>query len=312
MSLKTSRLILTKWKKYIYLIMFCVFNNYLNANSKIDMDLWKAECYDENSRLQQTIAQNFLSLLQNQFSLQPNAFLLDIGCGNGRITSSILNNYAEIRILGVDASADMINFANNHFGNSQVKFCVDKAEELNTIQSESIDAITSFSCLHWVFDHKGAFQRMYDVLKPAGWLGCMFAAETGFDDPIDYAFAQAMQEEPWRDYFKEPVAQVGWNIAQPKNIKKQLEEVGFQVVLLDVQNFDYYFESSVAFENWILASAQQLKLLPLEFQRSCAARIAELYLKATSERQPLNGQCIYQVDAFMLMAVKPDKIKFNN
>lgn len=270
------------------------------------MDLWKAECYDENSRLQQTIAQNFLNLLQKEFSLQPNAFLLDIGSGNGRITASILNSYANIQILGVDASADMVNFANNHFGNSHVTFCVDRAEELKTIQSNSIDAITSFSCLHWVFDHKSAFQRMYDALKPAGWLGCMFAAETGFDDPLDHALAQAMQEKPWVDYFKDPIAQVGWNIVKPKNVKKQLEEIGFQIVLMDVQNFDYYFENSTSFENWILACAQQLKLLPLELQRSCAARIAELYLNASSEKQPLNGRCIYQVDSFMLMAVKPE------
>lgn len=286
-----------------------LFANFLNAsNLEVDMDLWKAECYDENSRLQQTIAQNFLNLLKNQFSLQPDAFLLDLGCGNGRITTSILNSFDSIRILGIDASADMISFANNHFGNSQVMFSVDNVEKLKTIQSNSVDAITSFSCLHWVFDHESAFQRMYDVLKPMGWLGCMFAAETGFDDPLDGAFAQAMEEKPWADYFKAPVAEVGWNIVQPESTKKQLERIGFQVVLMDVQNFNYYFQNSKAFENWILACAQQLKLLPNELQKSCAARIANLYLEATSEQQPSNSQCIYQVDAFMLMAVKPDRV----
>ncbi len=271
-----------------------------------DMDLWKAESYDENSRLQQTIAQNFLDLLRKQFKFtKPDPLLLDIGCGNGRITSSILDTYKGIRILGVDASADMIGFASKHFGSDQMAFYVDRAEELRTISSETIDAITSFSCLHWVFDQKSSFQRMHDVLKPCGWIGLMFAAETGFDDPIDHAFAQALQEEPWQGFFKEPTTQADWNITKPETIKKQLEEIGFQIVSMDVQNFDYYFESLLIFENWILACAQQLKILPPDLQLSCAKRIAELYLKATSHRQPLNQQCIYQVDAFMLMAIKP-------
>ena len=271
-----------------------------------DMELWQAESYDENSRLQQTIAQNFLTLLQGQFEFtKSNPLLLDIGCGNGRITSSILDSYKGIRILGVDASADMISFADKHFGSDRMAFCVDRAEELKTIPSESIDAITSFSCLHWVFDQQSAFQRMHNVLKPGGWIGLMFAAETGFDDPIDHAFAQTMQEEPWQSYFKEPMIQADWNIVKPSTIKKQLEEIGFQIISMDVQNFDYYFESPLIFENWILASAQQLKILPSDLQVSSAKRIAELYLEATSHRQPLNQQCIYQVDAFMLMAIKP-------
>lgn len=275
------------------------------TETELPMDLWEAESYDENSRLQQTIAKNFLNLLHKQFSLKPNSLLLDIGSGNGRITNSILNTYADIQILGIDSSVDMVQYANENFGSARVKFRVDRAEELKTIQSTSVDAIASFSCLHWVFDQKSTFQRMYEVLKPSGWAGLMFAAETGFKDYLDDAFDKAMNEDPWRTYFETPAVQAGWNNAKPENIKKQVEEIGFQIVIMDVQNLDYYFENSKAFQNWILASAQQLKLLPQELQGGCAQRIAELYLEATFDRQPLDEQCIYQVDAFMLLLKKP-------
>ncbi len=294
--------------------LVCLPFFFLNASldavsSEKEIELWEADSYDENSRLQETIAQNFLNLLEDQFKFtQETPLLLDIGCGNGRITNTVFNTFPGVQILGIDSSTDMIRFANNHFENPKMTFCVDRAEELSTIQSGSIDAITSFSCLHWVLDQQSAFQKMYQSLKPSGWIGLMFAAETGFDDPIDHAFAQAIQEAPWNNYFQESTVQADWNLSKPENIKKQLEEIGFQIVSMGIQNFDYYFESPLIFQNWILACAQQLKVLPPDLQLSCAKRIAELYLKSTSDRQPSNHQCIYQVDAFMLMAIKPDYV----
>lgn len=270
-----------------------------------DSDLWNAEVYDEHSRLQQDIAHHFFKDLKERFpKLQQGACLLDIGCGNGRITRSVMESYENIQAIGIDSSVDMIQFANAHFATPRLKFMVDKAEELKSIESSSIDAIISFSCLHWVFDQQSAFERMHDVLKPGGWIGLMFAAETGFDDQLDHAFAQAMQEPPWVDYFDEITDQVGWYNAKPSVVKLQLEELGFDSIVTDIDNFDFYFNDQKAFRDWILASAQQLKLLPQSLQESCAERIVNLYLEKTSTHQPQPPQCIYQVDTFKVWGFK--------
>ena len=39
---------------------------------------------------------------------------------------------------------------------------------------------------------------MHKALKPEGWVGLMFAAQTGVDDPLDHAYAQAVHEDPWQ------------------------------------------------------------------------------------------------------------------
>lgn len=286
-------------KKVIIFILF-IFQLICKEN----MELWNGNDYDENSQLQKTIANNFLAIVYQKFSaLKPNSILLDIGCGNGKITRSLLNNFPGITIVGIDSSADMIGFANEHYSNEKVSFYIDKAEELKTITEESIDAITSFSCLHWVKDQYSAFKKMYDALKPGGWMSLMFAAETGFDDPIDHAYAQAINEDTYKKYFLHYTSDVEWYIAKPDNINNKLSEIGFNVIYMDTQNFNYYFRDAESFKNWVLATFQQLKLLPTKkLREDCARRIVDLYLQAT--KQNINEKCYYQVDAFMVMAIK--------
>ncbi len=272
-----------------------------------DTKLWDPDRYDEHSRLQETIANLFLNRLKRRFSLSTeHSYLLDIGCGSGRVSQFILNTFPGVSITGIDTSQEMIDFASRHFQNPRMSFRLDKAEELKSIPTLSMDAITSFSCLHWVQNHPAAFRAMQRVLKPGGWLGVMLAAETGFDDPIDRVYAQAINEEPWKSYFANPIQQLDWNISEPKVLKAQLEECGLKVLDIDALNFDYYFDDRKTFESWISASFQQLKILPKQLQESCSQRIAELYLQVTIEQQPTGKRCIYKIDALMLMAQKSD------
>lgn len=268
------------------------------------MELWKADCYDENSKLQQKIAENFLNLLHERFHRLPtNSLLLDVGCGTGKLAELIQSRFPGIEIVGIDASKEMIAFANLHYANANVSFHQDRAEELKTIDSQSVGAIVSFSCLHWVQDQEAAFRAMYRVLKPGGWMGVMFAAETGVDDPIDRAYAEVIQEAPWADYFKGATSS-DWNIVESKLIKSQVENIGFQIDFMGTQNFDFIFKNKDAFAMWIIACFQQLKALPPELQLSSSARIAERYLHSTSHFQPKGPECAYRVDAFMLTAEK--------
>lgn len=293
-------------QKYVYRGLLLIVLFFLETNAaEGKMELWHARCYDANSQLQKTIAHNFLHRISQQFTLPEGGCLLDIGCGPGRVTASILEVFPQAKVIGIDASEDMINFAKANFASSRITFSLDRAEELKSIQAESIDAVVSFSCLHWVMDQEAAFQKIWTVLKLGGWAGLMFVAETGYEDPIDAAYAQATAENPWQSYFQnKDLQEVNWNTAKLPEIKTQLEKIGFHIVSMDVQNFAYYFESPAMFRNWVLASSQQLKLLPNNLQESCAQRIVDLYLNATSQHNVLDEKCFYRVDACTIMMTK--------
>ena len=71
------------------------------------MTQWDAESYRERSRLQQTMAAEVLQALEVTSSDR----VLDVGCGDGRITSEIASRVPKGYVVGVDASSNMIELA---------------------------------------------------------------------------------------------------------------------------------------------------------------------------------------------------------
>jgi trans-aconitate 2-methyltransferase len=76
------------------------------------MTEWDASEYAKVSALQQKMAAEALSLIH----LEGTERVLDVGCGNGKITAEIAARVPEGSVLGVDVSEEMITFASSHFG----------------------------------------------------------------------------------------------------------------------------------------------------------------------------------------------------
>ena len=69
--------------------------------------LINAEHYKQNSCFQKTLASEVLAY--HQFS--SNDVVLDIGCGDGKITSDMANYIKDGRVLGIDSSLEMVALA---------------------------------------------------------------------------------------------------------------------------------------------------------------------------------------------------------
>ena len=73
---------------------------------------WDASGYGRISGLQQAMAAEVLALLD----LKGSERVLDVGCGNGKVTAEIASRIPEGSVVGVDSSADMIGSARHEFG----------------------------------------------------------------------------------------------------------------------------------------------------------------------------------------------------
>src|SRR5215210_7980785 len=73
---------------------------------------WNPTEYSRQSALQESMAEEVLGLLDVEGSER----VLDVGCGDGRITAQIATRVPRGSIVAVDASKDMIRFASQHFG----------------------------------------------------------------------------------------------------------------------------------------------------------------------------------------------------
>src|SRR5207237_10157913 len=95
--------------------------------------------------------------------------ILDVGCGDGKITAEIACRAARGSVVGVDPSRDMIGFAQSHFGPAtrpNLRFEVADARCL-PFQNE-FDLVVSFNALHWIPEQDAALTSIHSAVISGG------------------------------------------------------------------------------------------------------------------------------------------------
>ena len=88
-----------------------------SAATKTKKDLhWNAADYAANSAVQQTWARELIAQLQ----LRGDEHVLDVGCGDGKVTAEIARAVPRGSATGVDASPQMIDFAKKTFSPCEI------------------------------------------------------------------------------------------------------------------------------------------------------------------------------------------------
>jgi SAM-dependent methyltransferase len=125
---------------------------------------WDTKAYAQNGAFVQDLADGVVEWL----TPQPGERILDLGCGDGRLTERILAAGADV--VGVDASPTMIEAARAR----GIRAVEAKAEELPH-DDAMFDAVFSNAALHWVRDQDAMMAQVHRVLEPRG----RFVAEMG-------------------------------------------------------------------------------------------------------------------------------------
>ncbi len=124
---------------------------------------WDAQHYDKNSQFQYKEGIKALS----QLNIVGNERILDVGCGNGRISAFLAQAVPQGSVIGIDISDNMINFAQDVYKNiSNLSFKQADATKLSF--NKEFDIVVSIACLHWIKDKKAVIQNMEQSLKPKG------------------------------------------------------------------------------------------------------------------------------------------------
>ncbi|HXX17047.1 MAG TPA: methyltransferase domain-containing protein [Candidatus Eremiobacteraceae bacterium] len=122
------------------------------------MTEWDAAKYVRRSSLQESMAQEVLALLQVNGSER----VLDIGCGDGRITAQIAARVPHGSVLGIDASHEMIAFASKRIA-PNLQFQVANAANLHF--HTEFDLIVSINALHWLPDPDPPLHGIRSAMK---------------------------------------------------------------------------------------------------------------------------------------------------
>jgi SAM-dependent methyltransferase len=92
---------------------------------------------------------------------------LDVGCGTGALTQTILERADPRSVVGIDASREYVDYAAAHTPDDRAKFTVADAQDL-TLEPSSVDASVSGLCLNFVPEPARAVAEMCRVTRPGG------------------------------------------------------------------------------------------------------------------------------------------------
>lgn len=221
---------------------------------------WDADTYDRSSEPQQAWASEVLARLED---IAPDATVLDVGCGTGRVTEALLTLVPEGRVLAFDASADMVALARRRLGDRAQVWCQDA---LDLDLDEPVDAILSTATLHWMPDHERLWERLAGALRPGGRLEAQCGGEGNIDRVREVIEAVARESAP------ELVGWSPWVFAGPQTTEARLREAGFTATRCWLEERPTYPRDVTAFVPTSILAAHLVRL-PEERREPFAAAV---------------------------------------
>ncbi len=126
---------------------------------------WDAAEYARRSAAQQGWARE----LMGKLSLGGAETVLDIGCGDGKVTAEIARLLPKGRVVGVDSSIDMIRLARDRFPAAVVPNLGFQVADARALPFDGeFDVAFSNAALHWVKDHVPVLAGVARALKDGG------------------------------------------------------------------------------------------------------------------------------------------------
>jgi trans-aconitate 2-methyltransferase len=234
---------------------------------------WDARTYDRVSDPQFEWGLEVLDRLE----LAGDEYVMDAGCGSGRVTARLLEKLPNGRVLCVDASESMIELAREALGD-RAEYLVSDLLELTV--EEPVDVIFSTATFHWLLDHDRLFARLHAALKPGGRL---VAQCGGVGNVADHAraIATVASRPEYAPYFGE--MRILWNFSSPEETEERLRRAGFEEVRCWLEDKPVQPENAYEFTTTV-TMGPHLSQMPEELHRP----FAEAVLEQTPEPLVLN------------------------
>jgi trans-aconitate methyltransferase len=244
------------------------------------MTEWNASDYNHVSTLQEQLARQEIRRLQ----LSGAERVLDVGCGDGKVTARIADLVPRGSVLGVDPSRNMIDFATQHFATKErpnLRFQVGDARRL-AFQAE-FDVVVSFNALHWVPEQEDALRSIQKALKPGGKaLLRMVPRERGWS--IEYLIEEVRSRPRWAGFFtgfRPPFAHF-----TTEQYRQLAERAGLVVDNIRIEDGSWDFKSYAEFVAFCNATfVEWTQKLPAEERPAFIAEALEHYRAAACPEQ---------------------------
>lgn len=235
---------------------------------------WNAEGYANHSSPQQ----EWGTELFNKLSLEGNERLLDIGCGDGKITIKIAGSLPEGSIVGIDNSGEMIELARRKYPEEDfqnVRFR--QIDARNLLFDGEFDVVFSNAALHWIQNHYPVLQGINRSLKPGGKILLQMGGKGNGAELIGVA-DKLIKSRRWEKYFT--TFTFSYAFYTPEQYQHWLKKVGLQPIRTELIPKMISHDSPDAMMAWLeKVFIPYLELIPKAKRRHFLNELIEKYVE---------------------------------
>jgi len=201
--------------------------------------------------------------------------IVDLGCGPGELTATLLERWPTARISGVDTSEEMIERARRKGLSGRLAFEV--CDILSWRAPEPVDLMLANASFHWIEDHRALFDHLLPQLTDCGVFA--FQVPANHTKPSHTILGELCSSPRWRGQL-DGLPRTG--VREPQ---WYLHELGSRALAVDVWQTTYFhvLEGDNAVLEWVRGTTLRpvLERLPEEeyeeFLSEYGARLREAY-----------------------------------
>jgi trans-aconitate 2-methyltransferase len=247
---------------------------------------WNSEDYAAHSEAQFQWAREIITKIH----LRGSESVLDIGCGDGKVTALIASLLPAGNVTGIDSSADMIAYAEKRCPRSKysnLSFIRMDATKMSFI--EEFDVVFSNAALHWVPDQVSLLRGVRSALKKPGRLFFQMGGKGNARDIIEI-LEEMVRSDIWKRFFLD----FSWPyiFTSPDEYEGWLRIAGLVPKRLELIPKDMTQEGREGLAGWIRTTWMPITGMVPEDQRDhFISEIIEAYI----DRHPLDKDGIVHV-----------------
>lgn len=121
--------------------------------------------------------------------------VVDLGCGPGHLTETLLRRWPDASVEGVDSSEEMVRDAQARAVPDRLAFTVGDLRDWQP--AEPVDVLVTNATLQWVPGRLSLLPRLLDGVRPGGWFAMQVPGNVA--SPTHTAIAAVCAQPRWRE-----------------------------------------------------------------------------------------------------------------
>lgn len=265
---------------------------------------WNGAYYHQNSSPQLRAA---IKLLQS-LDMTEHKAIVDIGCGSGEVTYAITHLAPLAYVIGTDASASMIEKAENTYGQKpRLSFkLVDAQDESHSFFKEAqFDLAFSSAALLWMPNKQAVFNNIHCILKDGGKMVVKTTQPLAPNHPLSWTMKQLAQNPKWISFVAEYQSRPQHFPLSKQDAQTLFSPDRWTDITIEESEIVNEFNTEADLGKWMkgwMGALPAFRSLPAEQQAELNTEFVHIYAQVPGTRG--NGKILYWLPGLIIKATK--------